>query len=161
MNVFAGWILSILGVAILGSVIDLVLPSGRMNKYIKSVFASVGVLILVLPLPNLFKNGCRTDYKLGDDILLQENYLQSVAEIKKQAIVKGLKESLQADGITLGEVNIEGDFSGSVPVIYEVKINLSQVVMDGQTEHINKYQPIAEKVSAALAIDKECVHFYG
>ncbi len=32
MSALGGWILGILGIVVIGAVIDLVLPSGRMNK---------------------------------------------------------------------------------------------------------------------------------
>ena len=58
MSSVGAWILSILGIVVIGAVIDLVLPSGRMNKYVKSIFSAVTILVIILPLPNLVKNGC-------------------------------------------------------------------------------------------------------
>ena len=71
-----------------------------------------------------------------------------------------LADLLESEGITLGEADLKGDFSGSVPVIEEVSINLSQVVIVGQSEHINKYALIRNKVSAFLAVDEEVVRIY-
>ena len=67
---------------------------------------------------------------------------------------------MQQDGITLGEVSVSGDFSGAAPVISEVKINLSQVVIVGQSEHINKYELIRSKVSQYLSLDKDAIVIY-
>ena len=77
MSAVGAWILSILGIVVIGAVIDLVLPSGRMNKYVKSIFSAVTILVIILPLPNLVKNGCGADGFIFDkDIELNENYLQ-------------------------------------------------------------------------------------
>ena len=161
MSALTAWILSILGVVVVGAVIDLVLPSGRMNKYIKSVFASVTVLIVLLPLPNLLHGGCDFHgFSLGGDLQLQEEYLDYASEIKKKALVDGLRAAMLSEGITLGEVEIEGNFRAAAPVIESVQINFSQVVIDGQSAHINKYQLIAEKVSQYLAVARDVVRFY-
>lgn len=161
MKFFSGWILSILGIVIIGAVIDLILPSGRMNKYIKSVFAAVTALVIILPLPNLVKNGCSTEgFIFNDNLQLQENYLDYVAKIKSNSMIKGLKETLKNDGITLGDVTIEGDFTLPSPILNKVKINLSQVVIVGQSEHIHKYELIQDKVSQYLSVSKEIIYCY-
>ena len=161
MSALTAWILSILGVVVIGAVIDLVLPSGRMNKYLKSVFATVTVLIVLLPIPNLLQNGCDfKDFSIGGNLQLQEEYLNYASEIKKKALSDGLRAALRSDGITLGDMEIEGDFTASVPVIEGIRINFSQVVIAGQSAHINKYQLITEKVSQYLAVEEEIVRFY-
>ncbi len=161
MKALGGWVLSILGIVVLGAVIDLILPSGRMNKYIKSVFAAVTVLIVILPLPSLVKNGCSPDgVLLGENVQLQDKYINYAEELKKKSLINGLKSALEADGIKLGEVYVEGDFSLAAPEIKSVKINLSQVVIVGQSEHINKYELLRNKVSLYLAVNKDVIAVY-
>ncbi|MDE7394811.1 MAG: hypothetical protein K2M95_01660, partial [Clostridiales bacterium] len=117
--------------------------------------------IVILPIPNLVKNGCDIkNFSLGSDLELQDDYLSYTNEIKKKALVDGLRAALLDDGITLGDTEIEGDFSAAVPVITAIRINLSQVVIDGQSAHINKYQLVADKVSQYLAVSKDIVRFY-
>ena len=161
MSALGGWILGILGIVVIGAVIDLVLPSGRMNKYVKSVFAAVTVLVVILPLPNLLKNGCSADEFIPNiKVETDDKYLEYTQNIKKNYIIKGLKAALSNDGITLGEMSIEGDFSSVAPVITAVKINLSQVVIVGQSEHINKYELLRSKVCRYLSVDEDVVAIY-
>ncbi|MCI8595974.1 MAG: hypothetical protein HFE35_04040 [Clostridia bacterium] len=161
MKALGGWVLSILGIVVIGAVIDLVLPSGRMNKYIKSVFAAVTVLIVILPLPSLVKNGCSPDgFLLGENVQLQDKYISYTEELKKKSLIGGLKSALESDGIKLGDIEIDGDFSAAAPEIKSVRINLSQVVIVGQSEHINKYELLRNKVSLYLAVDKDVIAIY-
>ncbi len=161
MSAIGAWILSILGIVIIGAVIDLVLPSGRMNKYVKSIFAAVTVLVIIMPLPTLFKNGCRSDgFIIGGDINLDESYLENMRAVKKASLINGLKSALSDDGIIIGEIYIDGDFDSAVPVITGVKINLNQVVIVGQSEHINKYELILEKLTKYLTVDKDVIVIY-
>ena len=161
MKAIGAWILTILAVAVIGAVIDLVLPGGRMNKFVKSVFGAVTVLLIVLPLPNLVKNGCSVgEFLPNNSVEIQEDYLEYVSNIKKNSLIKGLCAALTEDGITLGDVELDGDFSGSTPEITAVKINLSQVVIVGQSQHINMNELIRSKVSQYLAVDKGVIYFY-
>lgn len=161
MSGVTGWILSILGIVVIGTLVDLVLPSGKMNGYIKSVFAAITVLIIVLPLPNLLKNNFRPDsFIFGKEVELQENYIEYSNNIQVKAIERGLKEALAADGITLGTVEIECDFSATVAKVEKVKVNFGQVVIVGQSEHINKYELIRSKISQYLTIDKDVILIY-
>ena len=161
MSGLAAWILSILGVVIIGSIIDLLLPSGKMNKYIKVVFSTVTVLIIILPLPSLFKNGCSADnIFFTEDITIDESYINKIDDYKKESVIKGLKEALSNDGIILKDVYIEGDFSDIVPDIKYVRINFADVVIERDYPHINKYELIRNKVTEYLVIDKDAVSIY-
>ena len=153
--------MSILGVALIGAVIDLVLPSGRMNKFIKSVFAAVTVLIVLLPLPDLVKNGFKSEnFILREDVRLQQEYLEYTASIKKNALCKGLRAALKEDGIVLGDLEIEGNFEGSAPVVEKVRINMKQVVMTGQSEHIHNYTTVRTSVMRYLSVEEDVVDLY-
>ena len=53
MSAFSSWLLSVVGVVILGVLIDVVLPEGNVNKYIKAVFAFVIILVIISPLTKI------------------------------------------------------------------------------------------------------------
>jgi len=57
MHPLIGWVIGILAVVILGVVVDLLLSEHKMGKYVKSVFAAVTILVIILPLPSLLRNG--------------------------------------------------------------------------------------------------------
>ncbi len=45
----SGYLISIIGVVMLGVLVDLVLPSGQMNKFVKSMFGIFTILIIISP----------------------------------------------------------------------------------------------------------------
>ena len=53
MNGISSWIMAIVGVSVLGVLVDLVMPNGQTKKYIKGIFAFIVVLVIISPLPNL------------------------------------------------------------------------------------------------------------
>lgn len=80
MNGISAWLLSIAGVSVLSVVVDIVLPKGQTEKYIKSIFAFVMILIIIAPLPKLLKSEInfdeifqREEIKIQEDFIYQQN----------------------------------------------------------------------------------------
>ena len=49
----SNWILSIAGIICLSVVLELILPEGQLNRYIRGVFSFIVVLVILLPIPKL------------------------------------------------------------------------------------------------------------
>ena len=47
------WIMSIVGITALGVLMDILLPEGETNKYIKGIFALFTVFVIIYPLPKI------------------------------------------------------------------------------------------------------------
>lgn len=159
MNPIATWIMSILGIVIVGTVVDLVLPEGRMNKYIKSIFACATILIIVLPLPNLIKNNFNVNdgELIKPDFVLDSDYIEYAEKVKMRYLAHGVEEELANEGYKNTKVEISGNFKNNVVTINLVKINISNLVIDENLQHINKYEQISKLVTKYLSIDKGVV----
>lgn len=159
MNSFGSWAMTILGVVVIGIIIDLVLPTGRMQKYLKSVFAAILVLIIVLPIPSIIKNGINFDSGslFENDFTLDDNYLDYSNSIKYSYLEKGVVSALAEDGIKNAKVTITGGSDKNIYKISLVKINLQNSVIDEDLQHINKYELVRDKVTAYLKVDKGLV----
>ena len=57
-----GWIVSIVCVVILGILLEIVLPKGKMAKYIKGTFSLLVIFVIVSPLPKLLKQEFKFDF---------------------------------------------------------------------------------------------------
>lgn len=51
----AGWLSSILGVIVVGVIVELLTQNRRMGNFIRSIYGFVVLLVIVSPLPNLLK----------------------------------------------------------------------------------------------------------
>ena len=72
----SSWILSIAGIVIISVIVELILPEGSINKYIRSIFSFLVVFVIVAPLPALV--GKKFDYSQiisQEEFTLQEDYL--------------------------------------------------------------------------------------
>lgn len=159
MNTLSSWVLSIAGVVLLGTVLDLLLTKSRLKAFIRAVFATVTVLIVVTPIPAFIKSGFRADFDWGN-VELDGKYLQYAENQKLNALAEAVEKALADDGIPNAKVTVDGSVDKEV-LVRSVSVNLSESGIDGENEHINKYAVVKRKVSEYLGIDEDRVSVYG
>ena len=141
------WILSIAGVTILSVVVDLILPSGQTAKYIKNIFAFVMILVIISPLPALIKGNFNVnDIFESEEIVLQEDYIYQVNRDKLTALEEEITSSLEEKGIKNVVVTINADIFQIEMKILEVNVDLSDLVIDENSGHIDIEKAITEVV---------------
>lgn len=96
------WILSVAGVAVLSVLCEIILPSGKTKKYVKTVIGVVVTLALVQPLFSLFGNFSQGNV-LEKEISPQRQYLNYVQNTQAQD-VQNLQNALQVVGFSNAEV---------------------------------------------------------
>lgn len=142
------WILSIAGVTILSVAVDLILPSGQTAKYIKNIFAFVMILVIISPLPALIKGNFNVnDIFESEEIVLQEDYIYQVNRDKLTALEEEITSSLEEKGIKNVVVTINADIFQIEMKILEVNVDLSNLVIDENSGHIDIEKAITEVVN--------------
>lgn len=142
------WILSIAGVTILSVAVDLILPSGQTAKYIKNIFAFVMILVIISPLPALIKGNFNVnDIFESEEIVLQEDYIYQVNRDKLTALEEEITSSLEEKGIKNVVVTINADIFQIEMKILEVNVDLSDLVIDENSGHIDIEKAITEVVN--------------
>lgn len=68
------WILSIVGVIFAGVIIEIIIPEGKTNAFIKSIFAIVFMYIIMSPVINIINDTNMLDFSeifnvSGDEII--------------------------------------------------------------------------------------------
>lgn len=117
------WISSIAGIVVLTVLLDVILPEGQINKYVKSVLALLTVVAVASPLPALFTSlipsdastsegsssthaystyeSFLTDFLSSDNTSVaasDDNFVSSVNEARLVAFANGAEEFLSAHG---------------------------------------------------------------
>lgn len=159
MSTLSGWVLSIAGVVLLGTVIDLLLTKSRLKTFIRSVFASVAVLVIVTPIPSFIKSGFDADFTWGD-VELDSGYLSYVEHYKLNTLARAVEKVLEQEGLAGAKVTVDGEVDGEI-LVREVTINLSETVIAGESEHINKYAEVRKQVAGYLGVGEDKVRVYG
>lgn len=161
MSEIGSYLLSVVGVVFLLVVIELVLPDSKISKYIKSIFSIFIVVVIITPIIKLVKNDwdwnrlfVNTGYSVN------ENYLD---DIKSQQILLFEKELETFINKTYSgsKVNVSANFSGDSMKINYIFVDLSDLVIFKNDEHINYYTAVKELVKSQVNIDEERIIVYG
>jgi len=155
------YLLSIVGVVVISVVLELVIPSGQISKYIKSIMSLVIIFVIASPLPKLLNNGIDFSSLFSSTIELDEDYLETVKNQNITLLERQLQDELEAEGITGAELQIWGELEdGQINISY-IFVEMENVVLSSELEHINKYEAIRNLLIECTGVDEEQVVFDG
>jgi len=155
------WILSIVGVVIIGVLVDIILPEGEMQKYIKAVFSVIVIVIMITPILQIDFNKIDFDKFLFNEtsIELNQNYINNYIDKYKENVEEILKNSLKSNGFSNVDVEIYLNKSNTNFEINKVVLNIKNLVININSVHIDKYKEMKTIVVACLNIDENKVVF--
>lgn len=154
MSFVSSWILSIVGVVVVGVIIDLIMPDGQMSKYIKGIVAIVTVLVIVLPLPKLANQEISFDF--NTNIAIDSELIYTINENKVEQLNDILEKKLDENGYGNIEVSINADLYSYDLKIEKVFVDLSQAVINEEITNIDKYTTdIKSIVKEVLKVEED------
>ena len=149
-----GYVLSVLGVVLLGVIIDVIVPSGNINKYIKSIFSIFVVAVIIRPVVKFLsnKNGIKIDYnKYEIDKELVEYIFEKRAENDENKIELYLTD----EGFEKVDIKLNFSIDNNNLEYISCEINLKNVVISADKQHINKYEFIKDVVKDFTNLTEE------
>lgn len=161
MESISAWILSIAGICMLSVIIDLVVPEGKTNTIIKNVFSYAIVLVVILPLPKLFKNNTDlNDLFSPVDFPMQDNYIYNVNQAKLDKWTQDINDDLVNGGIYGAVVSISANIFERNMEINAVYVDLYNVVISNENKNINIKTEVVRVVLNYINIKEDKVIFY-
>ena len=163
MSALAAWITAIFVAVVIAIGAELLFSDTRMSKFIRSVTAIVILLVIVMPIPALVKNG----FSIGGDdtaennMQLDESFIGFVDGKRINAVEAALAGELKNAGISGAAVKITRAGNGEKTKIVQVEINLADSVIDEKLGHINMNELAVTTVYKYLNIEKSKVVVYG
>ena len=155
-----GYLVTLLGVIVLGVLIDVILPSGSISKYISGIFAIFVLFVIISPIITFIKNDYKiTDYFTNVDIELNEKLLYNMNETKLNALETSIQEELNADGYCNVIIDIQFELVEENVKITQVLVDLTNLVINNLNANINKYVYIRQVVQANVNVAKEVIVF--
>lgn len=156
----SGWLLSIAGMAVLGVLIDIILPGGQTNKYVKGMFAFCMLLVIIAPLPSLVNKNFNVDLIFTQtEIKIDADFIYQVNRSKLTHYENKIKKQLEHAEIKHVEVVVNGDVFSNNMQIKNVFVDLKNVVISENIKHINIKKTVLEIVLDNINISKEKVIF--
>jgi len=150
----SNYILSILGIVILGIIIDVIIPSGNINKYIKSIYAIFIVAVIVSPFVNYLKKD--KDFNIHyQEYEISENLLNFIYKNRISSLEDEIELKLNSEGYS--GINIIINFSSENNELSynSCTINLENLVISTDKQHINSYEFITEVVRSYTGLEDE------
>ena len=154
------YLLTLLGVIILGVLIDVILPSGSTSKYISGIFAIFVLFIIISPVLTWIKS----DYKLNDyftttDIQLNDKLLNNIYQSKLNALANDIAQQLNDNGYAGVQISILFDLEQNDVKITQVLADLKNLVINPNLANINKYVYIRQAIQSKIAVTEEVITF--
>lgn len=138
ISTLSSWILSIAGIVLLSVIIELILPNGAMNKYIKSIFGFIIMLVILTPIPKLLNQNIDiSSFFQSDTIKVDKDYLEQINFDKLCSIQKDIEQDISTYGYKNVKVYISSDIFDNSFTIKSVTIDLTKLVITENAEHTN------------------------
>ncbi len=156
------WILSIAGIISLSVLIELILPSGQMNRYIKGILSFIIVLVIILPLPKLVNEKINLDniFEYDQGIEVDEDYLYQLNLDKLNALKVQLENKIKNYGYKNVSVYISADIFDKTMQIKSINVDLSRLVITENAEHTDIMKikkDISNIIMACVEINEEAI----
>lgn len=150
------YILSIVGVVFLGVLVDVIMPDGEMNKYVKGVFAIIAMCVIISPVPSLLKKDFDLSQLFYDESAtkVDMDFLEATNKQIKNQLEITLKTKLKDAGFDEVEVEILYDMSNYNFAIKKVVLDISKMVINQNIPHINKYTEITDIAKKYLNVEE-------
>lgn len=160
MSSFSVWVLSIAGICVLSVLVELILPEGQTRKYIKAIFSFFVIVVIIAPLPKLVKSDIDIDSIIaGDDVTIQEDFIHQLNRDKLDAIASNIEGDLKEQGIDGTQVLLSANIFSSNLKIEAVFVDLFELVISDEVEHINTHEIIIKTVKKYIDIEEENIVF--
>lgn len=127
MSAVSSWLLSITGVVILSVLAEFVLPEGQINKYVKVIFAFATLLVIIMPLPNLFNKSFDIDKFFHSESIIQEDYIYQRNIDKLDLLSKQISQQIEKEGIRHVDVSINANVFAEKLEIYGIHVDLCDI----------------------------------
>lgn len=156
MEWISKYLFSIIGIIILGIIIDTVIPKGNLAKYIKGIYSFFIVFVIISPLVNFNVNNLSfKSYDLTDYTLLEKFYNTKIELMQKQ-----IQTQLNLNGISGVDVQFVSQMQEKELIINCISVFLSNMVIDKNFEHIDEYQVIQDTIISITNVGKEKIIYY-
>lgn len=155
------WLLSIAGISVLSVVVDVLIPKGQMEKYIKGVFAFVMVLVIIAPIPKILSSEINIgEIFKSEEIVLQQNFLEQTNQNKLTLCKQAVEAEIESRGIDGVKVTAYGNIFDADMKIEKIFVDLSKLVINEKTEHIDIKKTVTDIVLNMTNLKKEQIEFY-
>lgn len=157
MRFISGWILGIIGAAVLCMLADLIMPQGSTKKHIRSVLSIITMFIILSPLPTLLNKDWRIENLFKDEIKPDKRIVDNVFRQQISLLEESLEKKLSEDGYKNIKIDITGYEKDKAIKVKAVSVNITQCDSKSKSD----YEKIKQKIKTYLNDNSVVVMVYG
>lgn len=151
------WIISVTGIVALTLLVDIILPEGESNKYVKAVMSILTTFVLIQPLPGvLSENFDVGEYFEIDTVSADAGLSSKLDDIKTDYWESTITAVLNSNGVKNADIKVVLDEEKD----FVVKVYLQNVVIADNQNHIFITKLITQILIDKLGISAERISFY-
>ena len=160
MSGVSSWILSVCGIVIVSLLAEIILPSGKTNKLIKSVLALFSVLTIIYPLKQIDLKNLDFSNVFSMQLNINSQFVENRNLEKINAIEVQIEETLEYNGFLNVDIGISGYYEVEKLLIDNVFVDLKNSVLTDKNLNINKYTNIVTIIKKLINVKEESIIFY-
>lgn len=148
------YVLCVISAILLTSFASIILPEGKLGKYVKSIFSLLIIVVMITPIFNLSFNFNDNFEDESVAVFEDEKYLDFINNEKSKKLNENLKSLIQSLGYNCS-VEILTDDTINEFRIKKIIINLKDFVLNDTKEHIVLSNEIKQAVLNYLGYNAE------
>ena len=153
-----GYILSILGIVVAGVFIDIIVPAGAINKYIRGIYSIFVVAVLVSPIMKIMSKAQDFTIKY-EEYQMNESLLNYIYTMRASSLESNIEKSLTEEGFSNVDIILKFSIENDNLEYNSCLINLKNLVISSDKQHINKYEFIRNTVKESTSLADEEIIF--
>jgi len=144
---------------LLGVLIDVIIPSGNINKYIKSIYSIFVVAVIISPVVNFIAN--KNDYKLTYlNYEIDAELLEYVYKLRVENAENNIEIYLNNEGFSGIDIIIDYSINNNEIQYNSCSVNLQNLGISADKLNINKYEFIKQAVKSFTNLTYEEIVIY-
>lgn len=152
------WLLNIVGIVFVGVILDVVLPEGKTNVFIKHIFSVFMLFVIVSPIVDFATESLNINVNSS---VIDSNFIYSNNLEKISALEKSIAADIEESGLTNVSLIINGNIFNEILTFNSVYVDISNV--KSKTElTINEIKSIiSSKIQNKIDVLEEDIVYYG
>ncbi len=156
------WIISLGTIIILSSLITIILPEGKLNKFIKCYLSLIIMIVIIQPITSIKSlNFSFENVFQENQIELQYDYLEYVANVRINNYIdncKKIAKDVGVDGLIV-EIMYEIDENNEI-ILNNILLNFKNSVIISDKEHIDIIEEVKTSICKYLDVEQNKVVIY-
>ena len=153
------YIITLIGIAVLSIIIDVVLPNGKIQNFVKAMFNLIILSAITLPIITIINTKINIDNLFNYEINVDYDFI----EASNKKIYSNLEQTIKTDLNNIGYSNvgitIEFKTNKTNTIIEKIKIDISKIKININVPHNDIKIDILEVVYKYINIESSNIVF--